>query len=186
MTEVRPLRADAVRNRAKVLDAARAAFAAHGLAVPIDDIARAAGVGAGTVYRHFPTKESLYEAILVEHVDLLVQEARSYASGDRPGPAFFDFLAGMSTRGSGNRALAEALASAGVDVDSRLADSKRELYAAVDELLAHAQRAGAVRTDVGSAELFGLLSGVHAAAERSDDAAMVGRLIAIVSDGLRA
>jgi AcrR family transcriptional regulator len=185
MAPARSLRADALRNRQRVLAAAREAFATRGLGVPIDEIARRAGVGAGTVYRHFPTKESLYEAILAEHVEALAAEARTLAAGDRPGEAFFEFLASFADRGAGNRALADALAGAGVDVDSRLTEYRRSLYAAVKDLLASAQSVGAVRPDIGSEDLFGLLSGVHAAVERSGDATMIRRLIGVVSDGLR-
>src|ERR1035441_8815003 len=89
----RPLRADARRNRLKVLEAARAAFAAEGIAVPLDDIARRAGVGAGTVYRHFPTKEALFEAVVADQLQLLVGDAREALRADDAGEAFFGFLA---------------------------------------------------------------------------------------------
>ena len=69
-------RADAVRNLAKILQAAEEVFAAEGLAVPIDEVARRAGVGIGTVYRHFPTKEALFEAIVVARLEGLIERAR--------------------------------------------------------------------------------------------------------------
>lgn len=75
MTE-RPLRADARRNRERVLAAAQEAFAAEGISVPLDEIARRAGVGAGTVYRHFPTKEALFAAAIVDRVDRMTGRAR--------------------------------------------------------------------------------------------------------------
>ena len=176
------MRADAVRNRERVLAAARDEFAAHGLGVPIDDIARAAGVGAGTVYRHFPTKEALYEAILLQRVEALASEATSLASLDRPGDAFFGFLASFANEGNDNRALAEALASGGVDVATSLAAASRSLEHALAELLARAQAAGAVRADVSSADLLGLLAGVHAAAERGGNPAL---MLAVIGNGLR-
>ena len=74
----RPLRADAARNRARVLEVAYETFAADGLAVPIDEIARRAGVGAGTVYRHFPTKEDLYKAVVEDRIGNIVDEGRSW------------------------------------------------------------------------------------------------------------
>ena len=86
----RPLRADARRNRARVLDVAREVFAAEGLTVPIDEIARRAGLGIGTVYRHFPTKEALFEAIVLDRIERLTALAES-APGADPGEAFFDF-----------------------------------------------------------------------------------------------
>src|SRR6266545_3604820 len=78
----KPPRADAVRNRQRVLEAAKEAFAAEGLAVPLDEIARRAGVGAGTVYRHFPTKEALFEAVILDRVRKLVDYAESLADAD--------------------------------------------------------------------------------------------------------
>ena len=89
----RPLRAYARRNRLKVLEAAREAFAAEGIVVPLDDIARRAGVGAGTVYRHFPTKEALFEAVVADQLQLLVGDAREALRADDAGEAFFGFLA---------------------------------------------------------------------------------------------
>ena len=82
----RPMRADARRNRARVLEAARAVFAEEGLAVPLDEIAARAGVGAGTVYRHFPTKEALFEAVVTdriapENVHRLINRIRSWRGG---------------------------------------------------------------------------------------------------------
>jgi AcrR family transcriptional regulator len=179
------MRADAARNRARVLAAAREAFADHGLGVPVDDIARAAGVGAGTVYRHFPTKESLYEAILLEHVETLAETARTYALSDRPGEAFYEFLKGFAGRGSGSRPMADALVSAGVDVDERLAGGKERLVSAIGALLGSAQAAGAVRGDVSVEDLFALLGAVHGAVLQSGDDSRAAHLLAIVADGLR-
>ena len=80
---LRPLRADARRNRAKVLEAAEEVFASEGLAVPIDEVARRAGVGVGTVYRHFPTKEALFEAIVVARLEALVERAEELGTSRR-------------------------------------------------------------------------------------------------------
>src|SRR5580658_9490937 len=85
----RPQRADAQRNRARVLEAAEVVFAAEGLNVPVDVIAEKAGVGVGTLYRHFPTKEKLFEAIIVERISGLAVEARCRLTAEDPGAAFF-------------------------------------------------------------------------------------------------
>src|SRR5436853_6815375 len=87
----RPLRADARRNRDKVLHAARDAFAASGFGVPLDEIAARAGVGPGTVYRHFPTKEALFEAVGQSRIEDLVADARARAGAAEPGSAFVAF-----------------------------------------------------------------------------------------------
>src|SRR5215472_3500974 len=76
----KPLRADAQRNRARVLQAARRAFAAEGVSVPLDEIARRAGVGAGTVYRHFPSKEALFEAVVHDRLRQLTEEGRALSA----------------------------------------------------------------------------------------------------------
>src|SRR3954453_10516153 len=94
-----PLRADAQRNRQRVLDAARDAFAEVGFAVPLDDIAARAGVGPGTVYRHFPTKEALFQAVITARVTDLVTTARQHAEAPDPGAAFFAFLTHLGAEG---------------------------------------------------------------------------------------
>src|SRR4051812_28649374 len=85
----RPLRADAQRNRARVLQVAAQAFSEEGLSVPVHEIARRAGVGTGTVSRHFPTKESLFAAVLLDRMEYLVRTAGELAGGKEPGEAFF-------------------------------------------------------------------------------------------------
>src|SRR5215218_10822981 len=91
----RPLRADAARNRARVLEVAYETFAAEGLAVPIDEIARRAGVGAGTVYRHFPTKEELFRAVIQDRISRIVDDGRDLLASGHAGEALFTFLRSM-------------------------------------------------------------------------------------------
>ena len=105
----RPLRADARRNRQRLLEVAYQVFAAEGLAVPIDEIARRAGVGAGTVYRHFPTKEALFRAIVVDRVTRLVEQAHAAAGSPDPGEAFFGYFLALIDEGASNRVMADAL-----------------------------------------------------------------------------
>ena len=81
----RPLRADAARNRARVLEVAYDTFAAEGLSVPIDEIARRAGVGAGTVYRHFPTKDDLFRAVIEDRIRNIVDDGRALLTSGDPG-----------------------------------------------------------------------------------------------------
>jgi AcrR family transcriptional regulator len=182
----RPPRADALRNRVRVLEAAEAAFSAEGLSVPIDEIARRAGVGAGTVYRHFPTKEALFEAIIVGHVERLVDEARSLSSAENPGRAFFEFWTRMVEEGAAKKDLHDALAGAGMAVRSASIGIVEDLRSAMGELLTRAQEAGAVRDDVAIGELMVLLASTSLAMKlRSDDAALPGHLAAIICDGLR-
>jgi AcrR family transcriptional regulator len=106
-------RVDARRNRARVLEAAQEAFAADGLAVPLDDIARRAGVGPGTVYRHFPSKAVLFEAVVQARIEQLIEAARALATADDPGEAFFAFFVRAVERASLNRARRPADAGPG-------------------------------------------------------------------------
>ena len=179
-------RADARRNRAQILDAAEICFAEQGVGVPIDDIARRAGVGVGTVYRHFPTKEALAEAVVVTRMQMLVDEAGVLAQSDDPGGAFFDFLALLSKSGSEKRDLMDALSGAGIEVKERLSPEKDKLSAAMGTLLERAQRAGAVRGDVGLPDLFGLVMGTCASATHAETGCSQARMFSIVCDGLRA
>src|SRR5258707_13088647 len=109
----RPLRADARRNREKVLHAAREAFAASGLGVPLDEIAARAGVGPGTVYRHFPAKEALFEAVVTARITDLGTDARARADASDPGEAFFGFLARIAGEGAAKRDLPDAISIPG-------------------------------------------------------------------------
>src|SRR5258708_18894950 len=115
-SEVRPWRADARRNRTRVLQAAQQAFATEGLAVPLDEIARLAGVGAGTVYRHFPTKEALFEAVLVDRLEGLVEDARAARGAADAGQAFYAFVTHLVSHANTKKDLADALAGAGGDL----------------------------------------------------------------------
>lgn len=186
--ETRPLRADARRNRARVLEAAREAFAAEGLAVPLDEIARRAAVGAGTVYRHFPTKEALFEAVIVDRLDFLVEQAQAAldASQTRPGQAFFEFLDVMLADAGSKKDLADALAGAGVDLRAVTMESAARLNESLAELLTRAQAAGAVRPGIDAADLHAIVIGALAAEQRRADPERPGRIARLVCDGLRA
>ncbi|GAA5047755.1 TetR/AcrR family transcriptional regulator [Nocardia callitridis] len=182
MTDLEPraLRADARRNRERVLAAAQEAFAEEGISVPLDEIARRAGVGAGTVYRHFPTKEALFEAAIVDRVERVIGHARELADADEPGQAFFDLLDRLQRDGAVKRDLSDAL---GHDT-TRYGRPDGELHAAIAPLLTRAQDCGAVRTDIDIADLMRMLKGAFAAAHHTDPAQR-GRIFAVIFDGLR-
>ncbi len=182
----RSLRADARRNRARVLQAAQAAFAAEGPSVPLDEIARRAGVGPGTVHRHFPTKEALFEAVVRSRLEALMDDARALAAADDPGAAFFGFLSRVADEGLQKRDLVEVLRAAGLDPTAATAGISNELRRAINQLLTRAQEAGAVRDDVSIAELMAVLAGISVAIQHyGGDAGLPARVLAIVSDGLR-
>jgi AcrR family transcriptional regulator len=183
--EAARMRADARRNRLAILAAAEEAFAAEGLGVPVDDVARRAGVGAGTLYRHFPTKEALFEAVLVHHIEELTAEARALAESDQPGSALFDFLAKLARQAGAKRNLIDALSGAGINIKATASEPKAELERATEVLLTRAQQAGEARPDVTVAELFGLVMGACAFAGNDTSACSHARMVAVVCDGLR-
>jgi AcrR family transcriptional regulator len=177
----KPLRADARRNRERVLIAAREAFAAEGPGVSLDDIARRAGVGPGTVHRHFPTKDALFTAVIIDRLSELASEARDLAGAAEPGTAFFTFLDQLAEAARNNVALQTAFTDSN-ELHLSLADTGAALEAALTTLLTQAQRAGAVRTDIDVRDLHAVMSGALAIDQR---ASTPGRGMSIVVDGLR-
>ncbi|MEU5638228.1 helix-turn-helix domain-containing protein [Streptomyces milbemycinicus] len=183
-TEGRPLRADARRNRERILRAARDAFATEGIAIPLDEIARRAGVGPGTVHRHFPTKEALFEAVVREHLERLTHEARGALADTTAGPAFFAFLTKMTAEADAKQDLTEAITGAGGRMSAEtegLAADLRELF---DALLTRAQAVGAVRKDVDAADVQAVVVGALVAGRRRGERDRPGRLADMVFDCL--
>lgn len=183
--EDRPLRADARRNRARILEVAFEAFAAEGLSVPVQEIARRAGVGTGTVSRHFPTKESLFEAILRDRAAQLADEAARLARSVDPGTAFFEFFSLVIAEGTANLGMAQALAGAGFDLDTVAKHGGLDIMGALDDLLVRAQQAGAVRADVDGMDVKALISGCLARNPSTADPAARNRMISIAIRGLK-
>jgi AcrR family transcriptional regulator len=179
------LRADARRNRELILVAAEAAFADEGLTVPVDEIARRAGVGTGTLYRHFPTKEALFEAVLIAHMEGLIRYGHELAGSDQPDEALFEFVSRLAREAASKRNLIDALSGAGVDFKATSSESKAEFEEVFRVLLTRAQSAGLVREDVQAADLVGLVMGACTLAtpERSD--CSQARMLAVVFAGLR-
>jgi AcrR family transcriptional regulator len=174
----RPLRADAARNRARVLEAALEAFAAKGLSVPIDDIARLAGVGAGTVYRHFPAKEDLVLAVIADQMQRIIEGGYALLEAGEPGEALFTFLRAAVEWSATNRGLVDTLAASDVEVKP-----EAQFLELLGELLRAAHEAGTVRNDVGVADVKALMVGLQAMQSYNDDA--TERLTEVVLDGLR-
>lgn len=180
------LRADAVRNKALILDAAEKVFAEEGLTASSNRVAARAGVGIGTVFRHFPTKELLLHAVLDRQIAVLVTEAKDLVTqpGDN-GRAFFLFLHRAFELTISKRlimaALAEASNSANLDEGNRVA-----LLGALGTLLERAQSSGAVRPDVSLDEVIALMQGLLQSVKymRSDKTART-HVLNIVLDGLR-
>lgn len=181
----RPLRADAARNRARVLEVAYETFAAEGLSVPVDEIARRAGVGSGTVYRHFPTKEELFRAVVNDRMQHVVDEGRALLESDDPGIAIFTFLRSIVLQwGATDRGLAEALAGVGIEIGQAAPESEEAFLAVLEALLRAGQLAGTVRHDLGVREVKAILVGCQAM--QSYSSAVAERVTDVVMDGLRA
>ncbi|MEV8442333.1 helix-turn-helix domain-containing protein [Actinosynnema sp. NPDC051121] len=180
-------RADARRNRERVLRTARQLFAEEGLGVSLDEIARRAGVGPGTVHRHFPAKEALYLAVVTDQLEQLVAGARALAATDDPA-ALFTQLSRMMAMGAENAAVKSALMAAEFDLRSAAPDLAAELTRQVEVLLDRAHAGGVVRPDVTVDEVMALVAGAfaairHANAETSRERS--GHLARIILDGLR-
>jgi AcrR family transcriptional regulator len=155
----RVLRADAERNRRRVLDAAEALFRERGLDVGVAEIAERAGVGRGTLFRNFPTKEALIAAIVVERMREAVAMARTLLEAPDPGEALFDFLAEIVGRQQLDRVLFEAVEDAWL-VNDEIRAAHAEVVGVVDGLLRRAQATGAVRGDIGPMDVLMLFKGV--------------------------
>lgn len=182
----RPMRADAARNHEKILRAAEDAFASEGVMVPIDSIAERAGVGIGTLYRHFPTKEALYEAIVKARITRLIDTARRYERDADPGRALFEFLREFARQASEKRDLFEALNRAGIDLKSQFVDMTVELKLRIDVLRQRAVDVGAIKSEVTTSDILTLVVGsCHASGPQGSDHAGLQRMIDIVIAGIQ-
>jgi AcrR family transcriptional regulator len=181
----RPQRADARTNRARILDVAEEVFGKGGESASTEEVARLAGVGIATVFRHFPTKAALLEAVLVRRFDRLREQAETLLEATDPGRAFFDFFSHLVADAATKIAIGEALLEAGGDSDGDAAQASNGLRRAIAALLRHAQHAGAVRDDVELPEVYALLVATsRAAAHANLDHEVRARVLAIVFDGL--
>jgi AcrR family transcriptional regulator len=186
MSAPRPLRVDAERNRQRLLEVAETVFANEGLDVPIDEIARRAGLGIGTLYRHFPTKEALFAAIVIGRLERVIEDAKARLLAPDADEAFFGFVAFLVAESAKKKDFLHALATSGYDVRRAMGDTKAELGRVTGKLLKRAQEAGAVRKDVEAEEVLALVHGTSASIERLGPAARrQQRLVAVLCDGLR-
>ena len=181
-TSERPLRADARRNRERILDAARRSCAEHGTSVQVSDVARAAGVGVGTVYRHFPTKEALIEALVAEKYRTAVENARAALEIDDPWESFADMLRRNAEMMARDATLRDALARLGPDAVPA-PEGRAEVEELGGRIMARAQAAGVLRDDVGVDDIGLLMSGLSASMGRPGDAWR--RHLELLLDGLR-
>jgi AcrR family transcriptional regulator len=178
-----PMRADARRSHARLLTAATAAFAEHGADAPLEDIARRAGVGIGTLYRHFPTRLDLQEAVFRNQVNAVCVQGEELAGAPSAGDAFAGWLRVLATYLVTKRGLAGALIAARGRDSEVISSCSQLMRATASRLLEQAQEAGAVRPDLTATDVMMLVHGVVVATERTPEQA--DRLLSLTLDGLR-
>jgi AcrR family transcriptional regulator len=182
----RPLRRDAERNRQRILEAARVVFAREGLEVSLDAIAREAGVGVGTVYRRFASKEQLIEALFEESLAELVGAARDALAVEDPWEGFLAFLQGGIDRQTRDRGLKELLMGSAHGRE-QIAGAREEIVPLVTELVERAQRSGQLRDDIAPSDFPLIQFAVGAIGEYTADVQPDAwrRVMGLLIDGLR-
>jgi AcrR family transcriptional regulator len=183
----RHLRADAQRNRRRLLEAATAMFCERGLDVGVAEIAARAGVGRGTLFRNFPSKEHLIAAIVIERMQEAASRGRDLLDDSDPRGALFGFLEEMMGRQQLDRALFEAVADAFL-ANPEIRSAHAEVVGVLDALLRRAQERGTVRADVGALDVLMMIKGVCEAASafRQIDPEIRERHLDLVLAALRA
>jgi AcrR family transcriptional regulator len=181
----RPMRADAQRNYARLLDAASAAFLEHGADdVSLEEIARRAGVGIGTLYRHFPTRQALLEAVYRDQVETLSARAEELCRAESPRDALADWMRALVKFSSTKRSMVSALLAT-LGSDSELVSScSQVIRGAAESLVTRAQQAGVVRPDADAQDLIRLVHAVTIATEKATDPEQADRMLALILDGL--
>jgi AcrR family transcriptional regulator len=183
----KPLRADARRNREKILEAAKACFAESGLGAQMDDVAARAGVGVGTVYRHFPTKDALVRALIVDHMESMAEIGKRFLA-DEPDAwkAFSGFLLTAAEHKFSDRGLTQVLGNAPASAFVGIAEGETDLAETGAELMRRAQEAGAVRPDARPHDIPVIMCGLAGVRESSWGPSAWRRYMGIALDGLRA
>ena len=184
-TDARPLRADAQRNREQLLDAAVRAFSEAGPSVTLDAIAKDAGVGIGTLYRHFPTREALIEAAYRNELARLCDGVADLLRTMPPDVAMRTWMDRFVDYMTTKRGMADALRAVVASGGNPYAHSRDRLIAAFTALLHAGVAAGTVRSDIEPGDVLVSLSGVSLAAGEPAQRDQAGRLLDLLMDGLR-
>ncbi len=179
----RPMRADARRNYDRLIAAARLEFARQGGGASMEAIAKEAGVGAGTLYRHFPKRIDIVEAVYREDVDELVSAAGGFAAELGPWEALVAWLRSFVRYASSKRTFLSELHEAFEKNPELRVESRERIEAAVDLVLVPAQQAGVVRTDLDGADLMQLIGSMCMSATLTPEQST--RLLVVIEDGLR-
>ena len=184
VTGERHLRADAQRNREAILVAAEAEFRARGADASIDGIAERAGVGVGTVYRNYATKDALMRAIIAAHVEPILVAARDSLEDPDPGAAFLGLVRRISSESCSFKALSDTLAGAGLDFNAAKQETIGELMGMMQQLFRRGQEAGALRADVTVQDFSALMQGLSHTANVCEQG-QVSRCVELICDVLR-
>lgn len=180
----KPGRADARRNRVRLLEAAEAIFAAEGASATTEAIARRAGVGIGTLFRNFPTKDALIEAVVAARVQRLIEEADNLIANGDPATAFYTFFRRVVEEMAAKKLFTDLMVGGGMEVN--IADLRLRMRGAVGILLSRAQEHGIVRADVRVPEVMALVAGASRAIEHAGgDQSLRDHIVRIILDGFR-
>jgi len=181
----RPLRADAQRNREKLIEVATAAFTESGVDVALEEVARRADLGIGTLYRNFPTREALVLAVYRKQIDGLATAARELPKRLGPADALREWMRGFVQYGAVKRGLVALLKSM-METETDLFDQARAtLLESAGSLMTAAAEAGEIRPDIAPGDVIRALGGICMATDRPDAGASAVALVDLVFDGLR-
>ncbi|MET8980215.1 TetR/AcrR family transcriptional regulator [Streptomyces sp. NPDC004539] len=188
MTQVKPMRADARRNYERLLAVAAEAFAEHGEQASLDDIAKRAGVGSGTLYRHFPTRQALLEAAYLDRIEALAVRADTLGAELPPGEALAEWLHELCVGTIQMRGMKALLGCAATDTPVSACGTR--MKEATERLVEGAREAGALRGDLSTTDVLRLAHGVATAVElgegeRGPDRGRVRRYVEVLVVGLR-
>ncbi|MCQ4079410.1 TetR/AcrR family transcriptional regulator [Streptomyces sp. RB6PN25] len=181
----KPIRADAARNRARLLDAARVAFASGRAAVPLEQIARDAGVGIGTLYRHFPTREALVEALYRQELAQLCADAEELLGAKDPDRALRSWMDRFADYATTKREMADALRAVLASGAVTVSQAREQLSAAVQTILDAGIAAGTLRDDVRADDIVATLVGMFTATSLAGGRQQLGRMLDLLMDAVR-
>ena len=179
------LRADAQRNRDKLIEVAGLAFAEHGIDTSLEEIAERAEVGIGTLYRHFPTREHLVEVIYRREVEALCQAAAELAKKHPPDMALAEWMQRFVDYIAAKRGMANSLRLLLASNSEFFAEASGKIPAALQRLVDAAIAQGSIRADIESSDLLQALAGIYGAPQTPDWRERSRRLVALLMDGLR-
>ncbi|MFW0786252.1 TetR/AcrR family transcriptional regulator [Gordonia sp. CPCC 206044] len=184
-SRARPPRADAARNRAALIEAARATFTTTGEDASLEGIARSAGLGIGTLYRNFPTREDLVAAVYATELDAVIEAADEFRTTAPADVSFRAWLDRYAEFVAAKRGMAETLRAGALTTTAQTARTRDRVNDAVGTFLRAGAQSGLLRDDVTADDVTTALVGVMLAVRDSDDDAQLSRLLDLLVDGLR-